>query len=52
MEPNDHNLFYLQTKAVKSGHLMDFSGKVHFKEQDDRAIISGMSEEQIKVINE
>ena len=52
MEPNDHNLFYLQTKAAKSGHLMDFGGKVHFKEQDDRAIISGMSEEQMKVINE
>jgi GTP cyclohydrolase II len=52
MEPNDHNLFYLQTKAAKSGHLMDFSGKVHLKEQDDRAIITGMSEEQMQVINE
>ena len=52
MEPNDHNLFYLQTKAAKSGHLMDFGGKVHFKEQDDRAIITGMSEEQMQVINE
>ena len=52
MEPNDHNLFYLQTKAAKSGHLMDFGGKVHFKEQDDRAIITGMSEEQMKVIND
>ena len=52
MEPNDHNLFYLQTKAAKSGHLIDFSGKEHFKEQDDRAIITGMSEEQMKVINE
>jgi GTP cyclohydrolase II len=27
MEPNHHNLFYLQTKASKSGHLIDFSGK-------------------------
>ena len=52
MEPNDHNLFYLQTKAAKSGHLIDFSGKQHFKEQDDRAIITGMSEEQMQVINE
>jgi len=52
MEPNDHNLFYLQTKAAKSGHLLDFSGKEHLKEQDDRAIITGMSEEQMKVINE
>ncbi len=52
MEPNDHNLFYLQTKAAKSGHLIDFSGKEHFKEQDDRAIITGMSEEQMKAVNE
>jgi len=52
MEPNDHNLFYLQTKVAKSGHLIDFSGKEHLKEQDDRAIITGMSEEQMKVINE
>ncbi|HUI89408.1 MAG TPA: GTP cyclohydrolase II [Anaerolineales bacterium] len=51
MEPNDHNLFYLQTKAAKSGHLIDFSGKEHLKEQDDRPIVSGMSEEQMKVIN-
>ena len=52
MEPNDHNLFYLQTKAAKSGHLIDFSGKEHFKEQDDRAIITGMSAEQMKAVSE
>ncbi len=52
MEPNDHNLFYLQTKAAKSGHLIDFSGKEHFKEQDDRPIVTGMSEEQAKAFNE
>ncbi len=51
MEPNDHNLFYLQTKAAKSGHLIDFSGKEHLKEQDDRPIVSGMSEEQAKAVN-
>jgi GTP cyclohydrolase II len=27
MEPNHHNLFYLQTKASKSGHLIDFSSR-------------------------
>jgi len=52
MEPNDHNLFYLQTKAAKSGHLIDFSGKEHLKEQDDRPFISGMSEEVAKAVNE
>lgn len=24
MKPNEHNLFYLETKAAKSGHLIDF----------------------------
>ena len=52
MEPNDHNLFYLQTKAAKSGHLIDFSGKEHLREQDDRPFISGMSQAQMHAINE
>ena len=52
MEPNDHNLFYLQTKAAKSGHLIDFLGKEHFKEQDDRPIVQGMSQEQMQAVNE
>ncbi|HEX2997840.1 MAG TPA: GTP cyclohydrolase II [Anaerolineales bacterium] len=29
MEPNTHNRFYLETKAAKSGHMMDFYGKEH-----------------------
>ncbi|HEX2696779.1 MAG TPA: GTP cyclohydrolase II, partial [Anaerolineales bacterium] len=52
MPPNEHNLFYLQTKAAKSGHLIDFRGKQHLKEQDDRAIITGMSDEQIRETEE
>lgn len=52
MPPNEHNLFYLQTKAAKSGHMIDFHGKQHLKEQDDRAIITGMSEEQIRETEE
>jgi GTP cyclohydrolase II len=27
MKPNDHNRFYLETKAVKSGHMIDIHGK-------------------------
>src|SRR5207302_943503 len=27
--PNDHNRFYLQTKAARSGHKIDFEGKEH-----------------------
>jgi len=52
METNEHNRFYLETKASKSGHFIDFSGKEHFKEQDDRPILAGMTEEQIKVLQE
>jgi len=52
MEPNEHNRFYLETKAAKSGHLIDFYGKEHLPEQHDRPIVQGMSEEQIGALNE
>ncbi len=52
MQPNDHNRFYLETKAVKSGHLIDFHGKEHLPEQHDRPIVVGMSESQIGALNE
>jgi GTP cyclohydrolase II len=29
MEPNKHNRFYLETKAAKSGHMIDLHGKQH-----------------------
>ena len=41
---NEHNLFYLQTKANKSGHMIDFRGKTHLEEQSDKPIVEGMSE--------
>jgi len=41
--PNDYNRFYLQTKAAKSGHLLDASGKEHLLEQIDRPVIDGMT---------
>jgi GTP cyclohydrolase II len=52
MEPNEHNLFYLETKAAKSGHMIDFRGKPHLDEQYDRPIVEGMSEAQIEEMNE
>ena len=52
MQPNEHNRFYLETKAAKSGHLIDFHGKEHLPEQSDLPIVEGMSEEQIEAINE
>lgn len=50
--PNEHNKFYLETKADKSGHMIDFQGKQHLKEQDDRPIVEGMTEEQIAQVQE
>jgi GTP cyclohydrolase II len=44
LPPNEHNLFYLETKAAKSGHLIDFHGKVHLPEQGDVTIVEGMGE--------
>jgi GTP cyclohydrolase II len=52
VEPNEYNRFYLETKAAKSGHLIDFFGKERLPEQDDRPIVEGMSEEQIGALNE
>jgi GTP cyclohydrolase II len=52
MEPNEYNRFYLETKAAKSGHLIDFYGKQHFAEQYDRPIVEGMSEEQMQELND
>jgi GTP cyclohydrolase II len=52
MQPNDHNRFYLETKAAKSGHFIDFSGKPHLVEQTDRPIVHGMTEEQIEALYE
>ncbi len=52
MQPNEHNRFYLETKAAKSGHLIDFYGRKHLPEQSDRPIVEGMSEDQIGVLNE
>jgi GTP cyclohydrolase II len=52
MEPNEHNRFYLETKAIKSGHMIDFYGHEHLPEQYDRPIVEGMSQSQIEEINE
>jgi GTP cyclohydrolase II len=51
MDPNEYNRFYLETKAAKSGHMIDFYGKEHLPEQSDRPIVEGMSAAQIEEIN-
>lgn len=43
MESNEYNRFYLETKALKSGHWIDFRGKTHLEEQSDAPIVTGMS---------
>jgi GTP cyclohydrolase II len=50
--PNPYNAFYLRTKAEKSGHLIDFDGKEHLMEQDDRPIVEGMTAEQVLATQE
>jgi GTP cyclohydrolase II len=52
MQPNDHNRFYLETKANKSGHMIDFHGREHLPEQSDFPIVAGMTREQIGALNE
>lgn len=43
MQANDHNRFYLQTKAGRSGHFIDLQNKRHLPEQDDPIIVEGMT---------
>ncbi len=37
--PNAHNRFYLETKRDRSGHYIDFAGKLHFMEQSDPVVL-------------
>jgi len=50
--PNQYNSFYLETKASKSGHIMDFNAQERFEEQDDLPIVEGMTPQQIEVVQE
>ena len=50
MPANEYNRFYLETKAIKSGHLIDLQGKEHLQEQADHLVVEGMDEEVLAVI--
>ncbi len=52
MESNDHNRFYLETKAAKSGHMINVQGKPRFSEQNDHPIVKGMTDDEIKALSE
>jgi len=39
MPATKYNRFYLETKAARSGHYIDFKGKQHLPEQDDPVIV-------------
>jgi GTP cyclohydrolase II len=47
---NEYNRFYLETKALKSGHLIDLQGKEHLAEQADPPVVEGMDEEAMSVV--
>ncbi|HEY6072045.1 MAG TPA: GTP cyclohydrolase II [Anaerolineales bacterium] len=52
MEPNEFNRFYLETKAAKSGHLIDFQGHEHLSEQSDSPFVVGMKQEEVEAMND
>jgi GTP cyclohydrolase II len=47
---NEHNRSYLETKAIRSGHLIDVSGRTHLLEQIDRPIVEGMAADAIEAL--
>ena len=42
--PNEFNRFYLETKARRSGHVIDFAGAARLPEQSDPVRVEGMAE--------
>ena len=49
---NEHNRSYLETKALRSGHLIDVEGREHLLEQLDRPIVDGMAPDTIEAIEQ
>jgi GTP cyclohydrolase II len=50
--PNPYNAFYLQTKAEKSGHMLNFGDNVRFEEQHDFPVVEGMTLDQIGALHQ
>jgi len=47
---NEYNRSYLETKALRSGHLIDVEGREHLLEQIDRPVVEGMAPEAVDAI--
>jgi GTP cyclohydrolase II len=47
---NEHNRSYLETKALRSGHLIDVDGREHLLEQIDRPIVEGMDPDAVHAV--
>ena len=45
--PNEHNRFYLETKARRSGHFIDLSEAPRLMEQSDPVVVEGMAAEPV-----
>ena len=45
MAPNEHNRFYLETKAARSGHFIDLDPSARLPEQDDPVIVANDRED-------
>jgi GTP cyclohydrolase II len=41
--PNEHNRFYLETKAARSGHQIDLPARSRMSEQDDPVIVEAVT---------
>jgi GTP cyclohydrolase II len=50
MQPNKYNRFYLETKAAKSGHLIDFGNMQRLSEQSDLPVLKGMDDQQMELV--
>ncbi len=46
LPPNRFNRFYLETKALRSGHYIDFTGLPRLQEQSDPVRVEGMPESE------
>ena len=47
---NEYNQFYLETKAARSGHLIDLDGHEHLLEQIDHPVVEGMDDEAAEAV--